>query len=98
MIEATRSAIRASVKRLGAAVGRREPVPGDIGAGAGEPRRQPGALEPGVAGDEDAPAGVPGGVGRHRCGSHGGSPLCHSSSSCRFSRRVSIGWKKPSCR
>ncbi len=65
---------------------------------AGEPERQPGALEPGIAGDEDpfARIGRAQTLGRNHHIFHGAVPLSHIPLSCLNSRIVSIGSQKPS--
>ncbi|MCY1418488.1 hypothetical protein D9M71_340490 [compost metagenome] len=78
-----------------ARLGRRvEGKTGDLGTQALQPKRQPAALETGVAGDQDALAGPERRAQAHCF--HGASPLLHNCSRWFLSRRVSIGCQKPS--
>ena len=77
---------------------RRQGERGDLRSEAVQPERQPGALEPGLAGHKN-PLGAPEtGIGGGHHTFHGASPLRHSDSRSWESRRVSIGCQNPSWR
>ncbi len=67
----------------------------DPGPQPAQPEAEPGALESGVPGNQNPPAGI--GIAKHHQTFHSARPCCHIRFKASTSRRVSMQYQKPSC-